>query len=430
MKTLHQFVLAIVLAWFSTSPAQAALTEDGTAQAQRGPAMHLHGGQWFDGAEFIPMEWYVVDGRLTRERPAAPTITVDLDGRWIVPPLAEAHNHDLQNAFFAGRNAPRYIRQGIFYSGQFCAHPEGISAFRSFLGQAATPDVLFAQACITSSHGHPLGIALASTKAAGMTAEPDEFRNKSFWAIDDQADLDLRWPQIAASKTALVKVILIDGENHAANSGNPDLFGYNGIDPALLPEIVRLSHAAGARVAAHVDTAQDFAIAVSAGVDMIAHLPGYRIAKGKKPSDYRISDAAIAEAARRGTAVITTTAASRYAIKASPESSEPIMANYSDNLTRLIAAGVPILTGSDTIDGSVIDELKSLDQLAVLPRARLLAIATTDTPRFLFPDRAIGTFAEGAEASLIVMGSDPLADLSAFDSPLLVIKQGVLIPGN
>ncbi len=431
MKIRHLLALAAAFAWAPYSPTLAApADEPAAAQPQSRSAMQLRGGQWFDGEKFAPMEWYVVNGRLTRERPAAPTITVDLDGRWIVPPLAEAHNHDLQNAYFAGMKAPRYVRQGIFYSAQFCAHPEGISQFRAFLGQAATPDVLFAEACITSSHGHPLGIALASSKAAGMEVEPDEFRNKSFWSIDSQADLDLRWPQIAESQTTLVKVILIDAENHAANSSDPDLFGYNGIDPALLPEIVSRSHAMGARVAVHVDTAGDFAIAVAAGADMIAHLPGYRIAKGKVPADYRIAEAAIAEAARRGTAVITTTAAARYAIKANPETSEPILANYTDNLTRLIAAGVPILTGSDAIDGSVVDELKSLDRLAVLSRARLLAIATNQTPRYLFPGRDIGTFAEGAEASLVVLASDPLTDLSAFDSPALVIKQGVLLPGG
>ena len=95
----------------------------------------------------------------------------------------------------------------------------------------------------------------------------------------------------------------------------------------------------------------------------------------------------------------------------------------------MIAAGVPRLTGSDAIDGSVVDELGSLDALGILPRARLLDIATRETPRYLFPGRAIGAFAEGAEASLVVLDGDPLADLKALDEPVMLIKQGALIPG-
>jgi hypothetical protein len=389
-------------------------------------ALHLKGGRWFDGERFVKMEWFVVDGELTAARPDRAMVAIDLDGRWIVPPLAEAHNHDLQNAWFAANNAPRYIERGIFYSGQFCADPDSFGAFHSLMNRSGTPDVVYAAACISASDGHPLGIALASWKAAGEEVDPDKVRDHGYWAVDTLADLDARWDRIAASKPAIVKVILIDAANHAANRRDPALFGYNGLDPALLPELARRTRALDARLAAHVDTARDFEIAIAGGAEIIAHLPGYRIAKGKTAADYRLSDAAIAQAASAGVTVVTTMAASRYHIRARPDDADAIRGNYADNLKRLLAAGVKVAFGSDAIDGSVLDEIREIDSLGLMPRERLLSIATRDTARFLFPKRAIGAFAEGHEASLIVLDGDPVADLAHLGKPAMTIKQGVV----
>jgi hypothetical protein len=45
----------------------------------------------------------------------------------------------------------------------------------------------------------------------------------------------------------------------------------------------------------------------------------------------------------------------------------------------------------------------------------------------LFPGRRIGTFGEGAEASLVALEVDPLKDLSALRRPRLAIKQSELL---
>lgn len=391
------------------------------------PNLHLKGGLWFDGATFRPMQWYAVDGKLTARRPDRIDAIVDLSGRHVIPPLAEAHNHDLQNAFLAPRSAPRYLASGIFYSGQMGANPADIRPFRGFLGTPGTVDVAYAEALISASDGHPLRMALDSFKSAGMEAKPEEIRDRAYWAVDTLADLDARWDRIAAAKPALVKVILIDSANHAANRNNPALFGKNGLDPALVPEIARRTHAIGARLIAHAETADDFARAVAGGADIIAHLPGYQIGKGKTAGDYRLSDASIAEAAKRKVAVITTTAISRFAIEKAPELASVLHGNYADNISRLRAAGVKIAFGSDDVGGSVVGEIQAIDRLNVFPRPELLRIATSDSALFLFPNRRIGAFVEGAEASLVAVEGNPLKDLNALLRPRLAIKQGELI---
>ncbi len=426
-KTLLSALIVIApigSALASASAATAVTQVNGSAPA---PALHFKGGRWFDGVRFVAADWYAVDGRLTHKQPARVDATVNLADRWVMPPLAEAHNHDLQNAFFAARSAPSYISRGIFYSAQLCANPEDIRSFRGFLGGLATPDTIFAEACISSSDGHPLGIALASAKQAGYALRAEEVRDKGYWAVDSLADLDARWARIAAARPAIVKIILIDSANYAANRKLPELFGFNGLDPALVPEIVRRSHALHARVAAHVDTADDFAAAVSSGVDIIAHLPGYRIAKGKTGADYRITDAAIGDAAKRKTLIITTVAAAKYDIEAHRAHAGPITTDYIDNIRRLRSAGVNLLVGSDAIDGSVIEEIGAIDRLTVMSRSELLRIATMVTPRALFPTRDIGRFAEGAEASLVAFGSNPIADIAVLGRPQLLVKQGTIL---
>ncbi|MFX7844981.1 hypothetical protein ABTK14_22280, partial [Acinetobacter baumannii] len=50
-----------------------------------------------------------------------------------------------------------------------------------------------------------------------------------------------------------------------------------------------------------------------------------------------------------------------------------------------------------------------------------------DTPRALFPQRKLGCFQPGCEASFLLLGGDPLADLGQLDMPLLRVKQGRLL---
>ena len=84
---------------------------------------------------------------------------------------------------------------------------------------------------------------------------------------------------------------------------------------------------------------------------------------GKIASAYRIFDAAIADAARRGAAVMTTTAASEYDIAREAEHAEVIRTTYRDNIRRLRVAGISLLIGSDEYDGSVLDEIDTLGRL-------------------------------------------------------------------
>lgn len=49
---------------------------------------------WFDGTDFRSGSFYSSNGILTFNRPTSLDEMVDLSGRYVVPPFAEAHNHD------------------------------------------------------------------------------------------------------------------------------------------------------------------------------------------------------------------------------------------------------------------------------------------------------------------------------------------------
>ena len=100
-------VLAILFATFS-------------AQAQVSTPGHNYefvNGNWFDGQKFARKTFYSVAGVLTSKRPARVDRVFDLSGKYVVPPFAEAHNHNLDwssDERFARVNK-MYLDAGIFY---------------------------------------------------------------------------------------------------------------------------------------------------------------------------------------------------------------------------------------------------------------------------------------------------------------------------
>ena len=71
----------------------------------------------------------------------------------------------------------------------------------------------------------------------------------------------------------------------------PDIrLGSIGLDAKLVPKIVEKAHAAGLRVSAHVDMVTDYRIALAAGVDEMAHLPGYYVEAGEPVEKYLLTE--------------------------------------------------------------------------------------------------------------------------------------------
>ena len=87
------------------------------AAAQSAPNTALVNGKWFDGKAFTARTVYSVEGRFTSKRPTRIENTVDLAGLWVIPPLAEAHNHSIGTGVdeWDRRAINRFLADGVFY---------------------------------------------------------------------------------------------------------------------------------------------------------------------------------------------------------------------------------------------------------------------------------------------------------------------------
>jgi len=413
-----------------------AITHGAIATSSAAQHYELHGGQWFDGRSFTPQRvLYVSDGRFTTHRPRTIDSTIDLSGRFLVTPYGEAHNHNIESA--SPTTIRKYLAAGIFY----VKDPEsGVEARVNAIGVLNIPtsiDGVFAGPGFTSPGGHPSG--LVQRNMARGVMKPGSDTGGFMIPVRDSVDFERRWQTFLSTRQDFVKVLLLYSEHFSTAKDDPREFNWHGFDPSLMPLLVRRAHAAGLRVTAHVETAFDFHVAVSAGVDEIAHLPGFRPkydsvqAYRRDLSAYSIADADVRLAARRGVTVVTTLGEGLARIAKGDSSGldsasrAAVLALDRANLRTLRAHGVRIAFGSDWFRANTASEVEQLRTLNVFSDADLIKIWSIDTPRSIFPGRRIGCIESGCDASFLALRGDPLADFRNTERIVLRMKQGVLL---
>jgi glyoxylase-like metal-dependent hydrolase (beta-lactamase superfamily II) len=396
------------------------------------------GGQWLGSAGFVPGTWYAVDGLLTRRRPVRVDSVIDLAGRFVVPPYADAHRHDLANESHIADDVQALLKSGVFYAMVQDAIDVPTDSVRRAVNVPSSVDVAHAYGVITPSWGviAELYRMLAARGRFGAGATLKIIDTKNVVLVDDAADLRRKWPTLAARRPDFIKVILAFSEDHARRRANPTAFGFEmgrfsaraGLDPALLPELVRLAHESGLRVSAHIETATDFRTAIAAGVDVIAHLPGaWQIgAQTGLPAGslepWLITREDAAEAARRGVTVVTT---------AAKDSTHPEYASFVEvhrrNIAQLRRAGVRLAIGTDGARGGVVREVEFLTRIGALDAESALRILTQNTPELIFPGRPLGRLEEGTKATFLALDGNPLHDAARLGSIAVAVKDGVLL---
>ena len=388
MKTLRlnidirRFVIAIVML----------IATDAFAHGNRA----FVNGHWFDGTKFVPKTMYSVDNvlRSTYEGEAK---TIDLAGRYVVPPFADAHNHVFADWADVDDQLRRYLGAGIFYVKNPNNLAKPTAARRARLNRPETVDVLYSNGGLTATGGHPTQIyANVAKQIPGWTAA--DMADQAYFLVDSPADVDRKWPLIREGKPDFIKVYL-------ENTGTPR---DRGLDPAVLRAVVARAHADKLTVSAHVTSTADVHVALEASVDEITHLP-------LAPIDP--ADAALA--AKRGVTFVTTTLSHRPA-----EGVADLAALHRANLALLKKAGVKVILGVDNGDRNVIHEAENVRKLGVYSDLELLQMLTEATPQAIFPARKIGRLEDGAEASLLALDGNPLEDFGALRRIALRVKQG------
>jgi imidazolonepropionase-like amidohydrolase len=411
----------------------------------------LLNGRWFDGKGFESATWYSVQGRLTRKAPPGRLEKIDLSGLFVVPPFGEAHNHNVGGPWDVDEVVRRYLKDGVYYVKIPGNIAEFTNAIRPRINRPTSIDVIFSNGGLTATGGHPAPLyeeVLAVTRYAQVLGPVEKgwFNNRAYVTIDNEVDLSRKWSLITADKPDFLKTFLAHSEEFDDRRGRSSPTVHAGLNPDLLPLIVAEAHRAGLRVSTHVETAYDFRQAVRAGVDEITHLPGWWVPEPEDLPAARLTEQDAERAAAAGVVVVTTTVAGQmmpgHSRHASPdphqktmpgstpalphqaEGAEAARALQRDNLRLLRQHHVPLAIGSDHAETSLAEVL-NLRSLGLFDNLTLLNLWCEATPRAIFPDRKIGRFEEGYEASFLALGGNPLDDFMQVQTITRRFKQGV-----
>lgn len=375
---------------------------------------------WYENGRFVHRSAFVENGEFVERPSNGPDNVIDLRGKYALPGYAEAHHHTvLCNA----ERIEQFLDAGIVYVAIMNARVSSRSCQSQMHGRD-TLEVMNALAGLTAHNAHPFQIGL-------FFLEENEIDGEWVHYVDSLSELDSVWPRVLQSAPDVVKIFLSYTEYYAQLREDLSVASwYRGLNPTLAAPIVTRAHDAGLRVVAHVMSAHDFEVAVEAGVDLIAHMPGF--APGAafteddthpwlsmlavQPEHYLITPAVAAMAAERGTAVITT-------VSGGGDPTEVIIANFNT----LGEAGVTLLIGSDRGEYNSVDEAMYLvDQELMTPADVLHSIVVT-TPQKLFPERNIGNLAVGSEATFVVLPLEPVANFDAIRKVEWVVKRGSVL---
>jgi imidazolonepropionase-like amidohydrolase len=221
------------------------------------------------------------------------------------------------------------------------------------------------------------------------------------------------------------------------------------LDPDTIQALVTAAHARGLLVVAHVSSTAGVEEVVSAGVDVVAHVPAN--AELEMGLVERIAEAGIVVGPTLATVENTLGEPGGAAVVGDPRLAEglgdawvrrltsdtsgppgrpmPPYARAEDNVRRLADAGVTLLAGTDapnpgTVFGASLHrELELLVRCGISP-AQALAAATADPARvFGLADR--GRVAAGKRADLVLVSGDPLTDITATRSIQWIWREGV-----
>jgi imidazolonepropionase-like amidohydrolase len=365
-----------------------------------GSATRYVNALWWTGETFEPGSRDVVGGRFVAPV-AAPGSIVDLAGAYVTPAFADAHTH------LTGKphNAPS-LAAGVFY----LKNPNVLGslgpALKAFAAEPGTIDSVLAMGGLTSSGSHPEPLYTVSLLPIYAPKTAAEMYGDAFHIVDEPRQIDPALDRLQEQGADFVKIYLVN-----ADQGGPG----RGLRPAVAAEAVKAAHARGLSVSAHVQSAADFRIAAAAGVDELAHMPGYNAPSGPM-SDYLLTDADIALAAEADMRVVTTAAIARQ-MGMTPARLAEVGDMQRANIQRLRAAGVDVVLGSDSGPGAVIEEAIYLVGLGALTPKEALQLLSYDTPRALFPERKLGRLEQGFEAHFLTFAADPSLDASALRAP-------------
>lgn len=405
-------------------------------------------GQWLINNRFTAQTVYTQNGVFTFTRPGVVDSVINLNGGFCIPPFGDAHTHNLDGLYRLQEMIKKYLEDGIFYVQVLGNYGSGARTARPVLKKNGVLEATYANALLTATYGHgfypyePMAMGFYNPadqmKYADSVKKSRRAENDAYCFLDSTADVDAKWPLIMKYQPDHIKICLLDAADYAAKRKAEQVETY-GLSAAVAAYVVKKAHAAGLRVFAHVETAEDARICARIGVDALAHMPGYGW-DGQEATrqKYCMTYADVRVLKKAGITVIPTmniNHTTKYDDQGNatpyPDRFATVLRYKKDILRALYKAGVPIALGSDYYGKTLTVETDSLVRAGIFTPGQLLDICCRQTPRHIFPNRKLGIIKEQYEASFLVLTQNPLLTNGTGSGEIVLrVKQGRLIAGN
>ncbi len=383
------------------------------AAAQERPApLVLRGVNVLDGVSAEPrtgVDVLVMDGMV---RAIAASVTapagateIELDGYWVVPGLLDAHTH--LNTLDAARRA--------LESGVTTARTAGVGGYADVAlrdavrdGWIPGPELLATGVYVTPDIGDG---ALADPRLARFLSDPVDTPEELRHLVAVNADHGVDWIKTRATERA------------GTPTTDPREQVYT---EAELRAVVEEAARHGLEVAAHAHGEEGIVAAVRAGVKSIEH------------GTYA-SQATLELMRERGTWLVPTLS-SVLSFGTSGDYADPrlflrgqhLAPRRVDMVRRAYALGIPIVVGVDTSYGpeSTARVARAVtfmvEELGFDPLYAFQA-ATSRSAELLGTADRNGRVAEGWEADLLVIDSNPLERVRSLQDPLVIVSDGHVV---
>lgn len=375
---------------------------------QSGPVTEYADGQWWTGDGYQSGSRFVRDGVFI-DPPIYPSATiVQLDGRYVLPPLADAHLHNLSGSDATHTVLSELRRDGIAYAVSLGDSAKDRPDSEACVARAGSAELLRSNGMITSPGGHPvmsyealaIGKQMWSLTPADREriAENPVYAGDIYWAWQSSDDVAAAETSYIAQAPDIVKIILQ---------------GEAGLNDETLNAVIAMAGRHQRRVFAHVDDLDDLTRAVVAQVDALAHTPGYDTGAALPGGiAAKIADANIAVNPTLGRQLaMEPFVPPQY--RMTEDQRQALKSAHAAILQELMSADVTILAGFDLNGHTALDEIAYWVEIGATSETEAINIATQDTPRYLYPERIIGCLSVGCEASFIMTDTDPRTDMLA-----------------
>jgi (2Fe-2S) ferredoxin len=403
------------------------LTFESYGQSKYFESVEFTNGKWFIDNEFKSLAVYSINGVFSFNKPEKIDTTVNLQDSYIIPPLAEAHNHNIGTGVidWDKRAIRNYLDAGVFYvkiQGNLPVSQNYKDELN--LNRPGTLDVQFAHGNITATNGHPISLVHNLHKRGYYKGTPIEsLENLRYFTMDTEDDISNKWPLISKYNPDFIKIMLINSDQYDRNINDTSIW-YKGLNPKLVHSIVEKVHHNGLRITAHINNTFDFHHMLVNKVDEIAHMP--RMISGFDYKPISADDAKLA--AKNETFILTTLAVSLFQGGTIKKEDIPLAKKYqADDLAMLNKHGALLAIGSDDPTDTSVKEAMYIKDLGIFDNLTLLKIWTENTPKTILPKRKVGLIQAGYEANFISLKGNPIENFESLTKINTKFKQGYFI---